>query len=220
MPPKRPTRKTTKVKRPTKGAAKKLDLYAKHKNEYVASATKPGLVRVGAARYLSVSGRSAPNSEEFHRAIGALYNVAFTIKMAHKFAGQDYTVTKLEGFWSLDSASADPSSSSTIWNWELAIRVPTFITEKELRTTIDQLIARGKGDDVRNVRLVDITEGECVQMLHVGPYTAEQPTLAKMREFSDLAGRKFSGRHHEIYFSDPRRVKPEKLRTILRQPVA
>lgn len=220
MPARRPTRKTTKVKRPTQSTAKRLDLYAKHKNEYVANAKKPGLVRVGPARYLSVTGRSVPNSEEFHRAIGALYNVAFTIKMARKFAGRDYVVTKLEGFWSLDSANVDPSSPGTIWNWELAIRVPPFITAKEVRATSDQLLEKGKSEDVRKVGLVDIDEGECVQMLHIGPYTAEQPTLAQMRAFAELAGRKFSGRHHEIYFSDPRRVKPEKLRTILRQPVA
>jgi hypothetical protein len=208
------------MKRPTQGGTKKLDLYAKHKNEYVASAKKPGMVRVGPARYLSVSGRSAPGSDEFNRAIGALYNVAFTIKMARKFAGNDYTVTKLEGLWSLDSVDADPSSSATTWNWELVLRVPPFITEKEVQKTIEQLIAKGKSQDVRQLRLVEITEGECVQMLHVGPYTAEQPTIAKMREFAEFAGRKFSGRHHEIYLSDPRRVKPEKLKTILRQPVA
>ena len=227
MPPKRLTRKSTKLKRPTtavrrptKGGVTKLDLYAKHKDEYVASAKKPGMVRVGPARYLSVSGRSAPGSDEFNRAIGALYNVAFTIKMARKFAGQDYTVTKLEGLWSLDSADADPSSHSTVWNWELLIRVPIFITEKEVRTTIDRLLEKGKPEDVRNVRLSDITEGECVQMLHIGPYTAEKPTIDRMREFAELAGRRFNGKHHEIYFSDPRRVKPEKLKTILRQPVS
>jgi hypothetical protein len=211
--PKRPTRKT-------KTKAAKLDLYSRHKNEYVANAKKPGLVRVGPARYLSISGRAAPGSDEFTRAIGALYNVAFTIKMARKFAGQDYTVTKLEGLWSLDDPGADPSSLGTIWNWELVIRVPTFINARNVRSTIDQLVAKGKDEAVRNVRLVDIREGECVQMLHVGPYTAERPTLDKMREFAELAGRRFDGRHHEIYLSDPRRVKPDKLRTILRQPLA
>ena len=222
MPEKRSTTavKSVKPKTRTKAATTKLDLYAKHKNEYVASAQKPGMVRVGPARYLGVPGKTPPNSEEFHRAIGALYNVAFTLKMARKSAGQDYTVTKLEGLWSLDSANADPASPSTVWNWELVIRVPPFITEREVRTTVATLVAKGKGDDVRKVRLVEVNEGECVQMLHVGPYTAEQPTLAKMKEFAELAGRKFSGRHHEIYLSDPRRVKPEKLKTILRQPVA
>jgi hypothetical protein len=220
MPVKRTTRsKAPKTTRLTKSAAK-LDLYAKHKDEYVASANKPGLVRVGPARYLSITGRSAPGADEFTRAIGALYNVAFTIKMACKFAGQDYTVTKLEGLWSLDAEGGDPSSLATVWNWELVIRVPTFVTEKEVRATIDDLIRKGKSAEVAKVRLVDLREGECVQMLHVGPYTAEKPTLDKMREFAGLAGRRFDGRHHEIYLSDPRRVKPEKLKTILRQPVA
>ena len=212
--------KTGSAKSRSKSGSPKLDLYAKHKNEYVASAKKPGMVRVGPARYLSVSGWSAPGSEEFNRGIGALYTVAFTIKMARKFSGRDYTVTKLEGFWSLDSVDADPASAFTIWNWELAIRVPTFITEKEVSATIDQLVSKGKGDDVRKVRLVNITEGECVQMLHVGPYTAEKPTLDRMKEFAELAGRTFAGRHHEIYLSDPRRVAPAKLKTILRQPVS
>jgi len=214
------TKASTKTRRSSRTGTAKLDLYAKHKNEYVASAKKPGLVRVGPARYLSITGTTPPNSEEFHRGIGALYTVAFTMKMARKAAGQDYAVTKLEGLWALDSADADPASPATVWNWELVIRVPTFITEKEVRATIDGLIAKGKADDVRGVRLVDLKEGECVQMLHIGPYTAEQPTLAKMKEFAELAGRTFSGRHHEIYLSDPRRVKPDKLKTILRQPVA
>lgn len=222
MPAKRtPTRsKSPKTKRPRKSAGAKLDLYLKHRDEYVASAKKPGLVRVGPARYLSITGRSAPGADEFTRAIGALYNVAFTIKMARKFAGRDYTVTKLEGLWSLDAAGGDPSSLATVWTWELVIRVPTFIMEKEVRATIDDLRRKGKSADVANVRLVELREGECVQMLHVGPYTAEEPTLDKMREFAGLAGRRFDGRHHEIYLSDPRRVKPEKLKTILRQPVA
>lgn len=221
MPVKRTTTrsKASKAKRPTKSIAK-LDLYAKHKDEYVASAKKPGLVQIGPARYLSITGRSAPGADEFTRAIGALYNVAFTIKMARKFAGRDYTVTKLEGLWSLGAEGGDPSSLATVWNWELVIRVPTFITEKEVRATIDDLRRKGKSADVANVRLVELHEGECVQMLHVGPYTAEEPTLDKMRGFAAIAGRRFDGRHHEIYLSDPRRVKPEKLKTILRQPVA
>jgi hypothetical protein len=221
MPAKQPARPSkASPRRSTKGTPKKLDLYARHKNEYVASAKRPGLVRVGPARYLAVSGSSLPNSAEFHQAIGALYAVAFTIKMARKFAGQDYVVTKLEGLWSLASEGADPTSPSTTWNWELLIRVPSFITDREVRRTADELIAKGKDSKVRDVRLVDIKEGECVQMLHVGPYTAEAPTIAKMREFAEFAGRRFRGKHHEIYLSDPRRVQPARLKTILRQPVA
>lgn len=219
MPPKRATTKSKAVKtRPSRAAAKKLDLYAKHKNEYVAGKL-PALVRVGPAKYLSVSGRSAPNSDEFHRAIGALYNVAFTIKMARQFAGSDYTVTKLEGLWWLDGAPGEPTPT-TVWNWQLLLRVPPFINSRELYDTIDSLIAKGKGEEIRRVTLVAIDEGPCVQILHVGPYTEERESIAKMRAFAERAGRSFSGKHHEIYLSDPRRVKPEKLKTILRQPVA
>jgi hypothetical protein len=223
MPKKTPTKSkavsSAAPKRRSKGDSAKLDLYAKHKNEYVANEKTPGLVRVGPARYLSVEGRSQPASVEFNRAVGALYSVAFTIKMARKFAGHDYAVSKLEGLWSTDEPLTGPPDASTIWNWELLIRVPTFITAKEVQSTVEELVQKGKGEDLRGVRLVSLDEGECVQMLHIGPYTAEQPTLNRMREFAELAGRSFAGRHHEIYLSDPRRVPAERLKTILRQPV-
>src|SRR5436190_17632246 len=99
-------------------------------------------------------------------------------------------------------------------------RVPTFITEKDLKAAADQAIAKGKEASVQRVKLVEYTEGECVQMLHVGPYSDEQRTIDKMRELATFAGRSFVGRHHEIYFSDPRRVPPERLKTILRNPIA
>ena len=212
------TRSKTSTKPRGSQSAKKLDLYAKHKTEYVAGKL-PALVRVGPARYLSISGRSAPGAEAFVSAVGALYNVAFTIKMAHKFAGSDYAVTKLEGLWWLDRAGEEPTPA-TIWNWQLLLRVPTFIKEREVRATIDQLLAKGKGEDVRRVQLIELDEGQCVQILHIGPYTEEKESIEKMRAFAAQAGRSFTGKHHEIYLSDPRRVKPEKLKTILRYPVA
>src|SRR5688500_7168407 len=144
MPPKHTTTKSKigRAKRTTKAGTKKLDLYAKHKNEYVAG-TLPAVVRVGPAKYLRISGRRAPKSDEFHRARGALYNVAFTIKMARKFAGFDYSVTKLEGLWWLDGAPVEPTPT-TVWNWQLLLRVPPFISSRELYDTIDSLIAKGK----------------------------------------------------------------------------
>lgn len=223
MPSKRPTtaakRATKTVKRPIKTAAKKLDLYAKHKNEYVAS-KMPTLVRVGPARYLGISGRGKPGSPEMDRAIGALYGVAFTIKMARKAAGQDYTVTKLEGLWWLDEGTSMAASpATTVWNWQLLIRIPTFVSAADVKRTADELVAKGKDEDVRRVGVVELNEGQCVQILHVGPYTEEQADIEKMREFAAKAGRSFDGKHHEIYLSDPRRVVPAQLKTILRQPV-
>jgi hypothetical protein len=219
MPEKRKSTAAKTAKTRSSKGSKKLDLYAKHKNEYVAG-KMPALVRVGPAKYLGISGRGVPGGDEFTIAVGALYNVAFTIKMARKFSGSDYLVTKLEGLWWLDEGSTTTPGPSTVWNWQLLLRVPPFVTERERKTAVDGLLAKGKPDDVTRVQLVEITEGQCVQILHTGPYTEEQESIGKMREFAAQAGRKFAGRHHEIYLSDPRRVQPEKLKTILRQPVA
>ena len=205
-------------KRSSKSKSQKLDLYAKHKNEYVAGRL-PVLVSVGPAKYLGFSGRSAPGAPEFDNAIGALYTMAFTIKMARKAAGSDYMVTKLEGQWWLDEGAPEPTPT-TVWNWQVMLRVPPFITEKERAKAAEDLVAKGKPADVRRVQLVEFEEGPCVQILHIGPYTDEKESIARMREFAAQAGRKFSGRHHEIYLSDPRKVKPDRLKTILRQPVA
>ena len=211
--------KSIEKKRPSsKGKSQKLDLYAKHKNEYVAGRL-PALVRVGPAKYLGITGRSAPGAPEFENAVGALYTMAFTIKMARKFAGSDYAVTKLEGLWWLDEPNPNPTPT-TVWNWQLLLRVPPYISEKERSAAAEELVTKGKPADVRQVQLVEIDEGQCVQILHIGPYTEEKESIGKMREFAAKAGRKFTGKHHEIYLSDPRKVKPDKLKTILRQPVA
>jgi hypothetical protein len=193
-------------------APSKLDLYAEHRDEYVAP-REPTLVDVGPARYLAIKGRGKPGGPEFADAVAALYNVSFTIKMASKAAGSDYAVSKLEGLWWKEG-------SAVAWSWQLLIRVPEFITKKHLAEAVAKLLERGKDEAVSRVTLETLDEGKCVQVLHVGPYTAEKPTIAKMRAFATQQGLSFKGRHHEIYLSDPRRVEEARLRTILRQPVA
>lgn len=218
MPAKRTSTRSKSVKTKTGSKSQKLDLYATHKNEYVAGRL-PVLVKVGPAKYLGISGRSAPGGPEFQNAVGALYTMAFTMKMARKLAGSDYAVTKLEGLWWMDDPTVEPTPT-TVWNWQVMLRVPPFITEKDRAGAAEDLVTKGKPADVRQVQLVEIDEGPCVQILHIGPYTDEQASIAKMREFAQQMGHKFSGKHHEIYLSDPRRVQPDKLRTILRQPIA
>ncbi len=198
-------------------AATKVDLYATHKREYVAPRT-PTLVRASRARYLAVSGKGKPGSPEFQECIGALYAVAYTIKVARKFAGRDFAVSKLEGqYWWADPFGATAMETC---EWQLLIRVPTFISERDVRTARARLTEQGKGRRVDDVQLIHLDEGRCVQMLHVGPYDAEQATIDEMIRFATAAGLHIAGRHHEIYLSDPRRVPPERLKTILRQPVA
>jgi hypothetical protein len=146
--------------------------------------------------------------------------MAFTIKMTRKFAGkQDYAVCKLEGQWWSDSAPCFTQLPKDQWQWKLLIRTPEFITRADLDQAVAVLLKRGKGADVKRVQLEPLTEGKCVQMLHVGPYDKEGDTVALMQAFAEKHQLQFHGRHHEIYLSDPRRVAPERLKTILRHPV-
>jgi hypothetical protein len=193
----------------------KLDLYKLHKTEYAAP-RKPVLIHVKPAQYLTIEGRGAPGGARFQACIGALYGMAFTIKMARKFAGkQDYAVCKLEGqyFGDLSAMAKDD------WSWKLLIRTPDFIAAKDLESAVAVLLKRGKTAEVKEVKIETFHEGECVQMLHVGPYDKECESIAIMRQFAEAAGLMLAGPHHEIYLSDPRRVPPERLKTILRQPM-
>ena len=196
----------------------KLDLYQKYNDEYVAP-KQPVFVIVGPAKYLSITGHGAPGGEHFRAHVGALYSVAYTLKMAEKFAGHDYKVCHLEGQWwcpdGLDFRSHEPKQ----WRWKLLIRVPEFITHVEVNDAIQTAIKRGRGALASEVRLEDITEGRCVQMLHIGPYAQEKATVDKMQQTAVESGFHLGGPHHEIYLSDPNRVPSERLRTILRYPV-
>ncbi len=197
----------------------KLDLYKLHKAEYAAT-REPALVELKPATYLTISGHGAPGGARFTASIGALYGVAFTIKMTRKFAGkQDYAVCKLEGLWWTEPESDFGKLPPDQWRWDLLIRSPDFISEADLGQAVTVLLKRGKGEDVKRVRLESLAEGRCVQMLHVGPYDRECETIAEMKAFAEQKRLEFSGKHHEIYLSDPRRVPPERLKTILRHPV-
>ncbi len=201
-------------------SSEKIDLYKQHKDQYVTPRT-PVLIKAGKATYLSISGRGAPGGPEFTDKIGALYGAAYTIKMTHKFAGlQDYVVCKLEGQWWPDDPQQDFSAvSPDKWNWKLMIRTPDFAGKDELQKAVSVLIDKGKTPAVREVKLESISEGLCVQMLHIGPYEQEGQSIALMKAFVEQQGLEFHGLHHEIYLSDPRRIPPERLKTILRHPV-
>ena len=200
-------------------AQQKIDLYSLHKTEYGAT-RKPALVEVKPAIYLAISGQGAPGGERFTASIGALYGVAFTIKMTRKFAGkQDYAVCKLEGLWWSQPAQNFAKLPPDQWLWKLLIRTPDFIGEEDLRQAVAVLLKRGKGEEVKQVRLEALAEGLCVQMLHVGPYEKEHETITVMKAFAEQQQLQFAGKHHEIYLSDPRRVPADRLKTMLRLPV-
>ena len=129
-----------------------------------------------AAQYLAIEGRGAPGGIEFVERLGCLYNVAFTIKMARKFAGRDYAVCKLEGLWwgRARSGISFLQEPKERWRWELMIRTPDFIGQRDLIAAVDTLRQRGKPAEVVNVRLRRLDEGRSVQMLHVGSTTTSR----------------------------------------------
>ena len=200
-------------------ATPKLDLYKVHKAEYV-TPKEPVLIQTKRAKYLVFTGRGAPAGEAFQKAVGALYNVAYTLKMAKKFAGKDYKVSNLEGLWWGDKEGENfAAQTPDAWNWKLIIRVPDFVSAKDLKEAITTLKEKGKPPEVAEVKLETIGEGQCVQMLHVGPYSQEGETISQMLELAAEKHLASRGRFHEIYLSNPRRVSAARLRTLLRLPV-
>ncbi len=197
-------------------AASKVDLFKEHKSEYAQKKT-PTFVEVGKAQYLAIDGEGAPGGEAFQAAIGAMYAMAYTIKMTSKKNGRDYVVCKLEGIWGADGDF--DSSAPESCRWTLMIRTPEFIRSEELKGAAEKIAAKNDCPEAAHVELRSLREGKCVQILHVGPYEEEGPSINAMRAFCEREGVAFAGAHHEIYLSDPRRVEPAKLKTILRYPV-
>lgn len=200
--------------------SEKVDLYKQHKAEYKAT-SKLLLVETTEAQYLAIEGHGAPGGAVFEGCIGALYSMAFTIKMTRKFEGLgDYVVCKLEALWGTEDGAGDfVNVPQEDWHWTLMIRTPDCVTQADLDKAVNALLDKGKCESVKDVQLITMNEGQCIQMLHVGPYDQVGQTIEKMKAFIGENGQMFNGKYHEIYLSDPRRVAPEKLKTIIRRPV-
>jgi len=205
--------------------AAKVDLF-KERRAYFTAKTMPAVETLAAVKYLSVSGVGSPDSEGFSAAVGALYAVAYTLKFQQKFQGQDYKVSTLEGLWWTEpdmSGFEEPDAFMTVpkdeWRWKLLIMVPDFIRKADVERAKKAAMAKKPQPGIAEVGLERLNEGTVVQMLHVGPYATEPASIRKMHDLMVGAGLRRTGVHHEIYLSDPRRVKPDRLKTILRQPV-
>lgn len=183
------------------------------------------ILEVPRMHYLMLDGHGDPNtSPAFAEAITALYPIAYKLKFASKKElGRDYVVPPLEGlWWSPDMSAFTSARDKSRWNWTLMIMVPEWIDGEMVETA--RATAARKADAsaaIANVRFETLDEGLCVQTLHIGSFDDEAETLAELHdEFIPTNGLMMSGTHHEIYFSDFRKVEPSKLRTILRQPVS
>lgn len=196
---------------------------------YRARAGEFRLVDVPALQYLMIDGYGDPNTEPAYRtAIETLYPLAYTLKfLSKRELGRDYTVMPLEGLWWAEDMSAfTVARDKTAWSWTLLIMTPEWIGPDLFAAGVEALrqksrkAAKALPPRLGDVRLETLSEGRCVQTLHIGRYDDEAEVLSRMHEeFIPGQGLRMTGTHHEIYLSDARRTAPEKLRTILRQPV-
>lgn len=204
----------------------KLDLSKKYKTYYNSKNT-PELVVIEPAHFISISGKGDPSGQEFADHLQALYPVAYAIKFMCKALNKDFVVAKLEGLWSFDEQKYKITSMTDApkqiprseWTYQLLLRMPDFVTKELLATAIQTVWKKKQMELVKKVEWTEMKEGKAVQMLHTGPFANEPETLKQMMEFMHALDLQRNGLHHEIYLSDFRRTAPEKLKTILREPV-
>lgn len=199
----------------------KLDLRKTMNTLYAPSAKDFSLVQVPPLHYLMIDGHGDPNTAPaYMSAVEWLYSVSYPVKFASKKElGRDYAVMPLEGLWWADDMNAFITRDKSAWSWTMMILQPDWITKVMIDAAIEKASAK-LGAPPPSLRLETLDEGLCVQILHIGPYDAEGPVLARLHgEFLPQNGLTETGHHHEIYLSDPRKSAPEKLKTVLRQPV-
>ena len=201
----------------------KVDL-KKEMPTYAASHGVVDLISVPPLRYLMIDGHGDPNTSlDYSRALETLYPVAYGLKFLSKNdLDRDYVVPPLEAlWWSEDMDAFTRSRDKSRWDWSTMILVPDWLTDKHVDTVRGKVAAKGAASALDLLRVGTVEEGLCVQTLHIGSYDDEGPVLAHLHDV-EIPSRslRMTGRHHEIYLSDPRRVEASRLRTILRQPVA
>lgn len=201
----------------------KLDLKKEHADLYRPTRKTFSIVDVPTLKFLMVDGEGDPNTAQSYReALEALYAVAYTLKFMSKAdPGIDFTVMPLEGLWwadDMDSFSEDMSDKDH-WLWTAMILQPDHITPEMVTQSVEQVRVKKNPPGLDRLRLSNYHEGLSVQILYLGAYADEGPTIAAMHQHAVDQGYRLHGKHHEIYLSDPRRTAPDKLKTVIRQPI-
>jgi hypothetical protein len=186
-----------------------------------AAAGRPEIVEVPEFNYLMVDGRGDPNtSGDFQDAIGALYPLAYGAKFALKKSGVDVRVMPLEALWWTSRSGTFVPEERDKWRWRAMIMQPEPVTSEVIEKVRADAMRKKPNPTLAKVEFKAFREGTCAQVMHVGPYSAEKPTIDKLHAFIAAEGYRLAGKHHEIYLGDPRRAAPDKLRTIVRQPIS
>lgn len=199
----------------------KIDLKKQLKHLYQASTKQVALVEMPAMNYLMVDGIGDPNtSQAYSDAVVALFSIAYAIKFMVKKGPSaiDFGVMPLEGLWWAEDMATFSTEDKSNWQWTMMIMQPDFVTADTVANAIAQVAEKKSLPALAKLRLETLAEGLCAQILHIGPFSEEGPTIAKVHEFIASRGRR-TGKHHEIYLSDIRKANPAKWKTIIRQPM-
>lgn len=199
----------------------KIDFKKMLKHLYQPTAKEVVMVEVPTMNYLMVDGEGDPNqSQSYCDAIAALFSVAYTVKFMVKKGALaiDYGVMPLEGLWWADDMATFSTGDKSHWQWTVMIMQPDFVTQEMVDQAVIEVRKKKDPPALSRLRFAALTEGECAQILHVGPFSEEGPTVEKVHRFIDLRGKR-RGKHHEIYLSDIRKTDPAKWRTVIRQPM-
>lgn len=192
--------------------------------EAPAPPTEVRFVHLAPRRVFAVDGMGQPGGDEFQAALAALYPVAYALHFALRRRGLDARIGALEGLWwtpdDLHFGAVQPHPGDIgAWPWTLLIGVPVEATDAEIDAAIDAARRKRPSPALQHLRVATLDEGECAEVLHIGPYSAEEPTIERLHAAVRASGRVPHGRHHELYLGDPRRSAPQRLRTLIRQPV-
>lgn len=195
--------------------------FKKAYKQYYQAKIEPEFVDIPELQFLKINGHGDPDAAEFAQAVEALYGLYYTIKFARKKAGvgPEYSSGPLEGLWWMENQEGFDVTKRDDWSWRLLLWVPDKISSEDLTSAKQELSKKKQNERITIVTLERFREGKAAQILHLGSYAEEGPTVEKLHRFIKENGRSLRGHHHEIYLGDPRRVAPNKLRTIIRHPV-
>ena len=199
----------------------KIDYRKEFGDWYTAAKTKPKWVVLPELNYLMIDGKGDPNTAlEYQQAVEALYPLAYGLKFKIKRSSAvDYGVLPLEGLWWVPDMDLFSTSTKDDWLWTAMILQPPMVTRDLFIETLAEVKKKKNLPALDKIRFEGYHEGEAAQVMHIGPYSEEEPTILMLHEFIHSHGYTLQGKHHEIYLGDPRRSAPERLRTIIRQPL-
>lgn len=199
----------------------KRDLKKECKPLYQPSSKEVMRVNVPRMNFLMIDGAGDPNTTRaYAEAVEALFTVSYALKfMIKKGAQIDYGVMPLEGLWWADDMASFSAEDKASWKWTMMIAQPAFVGKGRVETAMAEVKTKKNLAAVSRLRFEAYSEGQCAQILHIGPFSEEGPTIANVHRYIETSGYKLRGKHHEIYLSDIRKAAPEKWKTIIRQPM-